>query len=143
MLIVYYPSGQSVYYYFRLFTGIIIAGDFNKLNLSRLCNRFGLKKAVSSSTRGKNSLDQVLTNMANLYSAAQHLPPTSMSTLKPKNYQQDTVCVKKSQTLQTRKPAGVKQKSCSPKLGYSFSILFIRIECSFQQHSADACHSFL
>ena len=80
MVIVYYPPGQSVencneminyltdgldsLLHVRLSTGIIIAGDFNKLNLSRLCNRFGLKKTVSSPTRGKNSLDQILTNMA-------------------------------------------------------------------------------
>ena len=60
MVIVYYPPGQSVengieiinyltdgldsLLHVRLSTGIIIAGDFNKLNLSRLCNRFGLKK---------------------------------------------------------------------------------------------------
>ena len=78
MVIVYYPPGQSVengieiinyltdgldsLLHVRLSTGIIIAGDFNKLNLSRLCNRFGLKKTVSSPTRGKNSLDQILTN---------------------------------------------------------------------------------
>ena len=95
MVIVYYPPGQSVengieiinyltdgldsLLHVRLSTGIIIAGDFNKLNLSRLCNRFGLKKTVSSPTRGKNSLDQILTNMANLYSPAQHLPPLGRS----------------------------------------------------------------
>ena len=60
VVIVYYPPGQSVengneminyltdgldsLVHVRLSTRIIIAGDFNKLNLSGLCNRFGLKK---------------------------------------------------------------------------------------------------
>ena len=92
---VYYPPGQSVekehemisyltdgldkVLHSRPSTGIIIAGDFNKLNLRRLCNRFNLKKMVSTPTRGNNILDQILTNMADLYLPAKHLPPLGRS----------------------------------------------------------------
>ena len=44
---------------------IVIAGDYNKLHLTRLFNRFNLKKSVTAQTRGHNILDQFLTNMYN------------------------------------------------------------------------------
>jgi hypothetical protein len=55
-------------------SGIIIAGDFNMLNISRVCSRFGLRKTVSAPTRGKNTLDQIATNMFNLFDSASYLP---------------------------------------------------------------------
>ena len=60
-------------------SGIVMAGDFNKLNLSRLCNRFDLKKHVTAPTRGNNILDQYCTNMHNLFNPVQHFPPISRS----------------------------------------------------------------
>ncbi len=68
--------------------GLIITGDFNKMKLRTLCNRFNLRKAVKAPTRGRNVLDQILTNMYDLYDAVQHLPPivdqTIKVTVKPK-----------------------------------------------------------
>ncbi len=60
------------------------------LNISRVCSRFGLHKTVSAPTRGKNTLDQIATNMFNLFDSASHLPPIGRSDhqcilLKPKN----------------------------------------------------------
>ena len=57
----------------------LIAGDFNKLNLSRLCNRFDLKKHVTAPTRGNNILDQYCTNMHKFFNPVQHLPPIGRS----------------------------------------------------------------
>ena len=56
-------------------TGIIIGGDFNSLNLRPICLRLGLKRLVKAPTRGQNILDNILTNMTELYRDAQHLPP--------------------------------------------------------------------
>jgi hypothetical protein len=60
-------------------SAIAIAGDFNKLNLNRLCNRFNLKKSNLAPTRGNNTLDQVLTNMRDMYNPTLHLPPLGHS----------------------------------------------------------------
>ena len=59
--------------------GILVAGDFNKLNLNHLCRRFNLRKLVKSPTRGNNILDQILTNMSDLYDKVLHLPPIGRS----------------------------------------------------------------
>jgi hypothetical protein len=60
-------------------SAIVIAGDFNKINLTRLCNRFSLKKSILAPTRGNNILDQVLTNMRDMYNPTHHLPPLGRS----------------------------------------------------------------
>ena len=52
---------------------------FNKLNLNPLCRRFNLWKLVKSPTRGNNILDQILTNMSDLYDKVLHLPPIGRS----------------------------------------------------------------
>ena len=56
-------------------TGLIITGDFNQMNLNPLCRRFTLRKTVKAATRGRNILDQILTNMHDLYKGVQNLPP--------------------------------------------------------------------
>ena len=89
-VIVYYPPGQRHENDYEMIqylsngldiiltkwisSGIIIAGDFNMLNISRVCSRFGLRKTVSAPTRGKNTLDQIATNMFNLFDSASCLP---------------------------------------------------------------------
>ena len=93
--IVYYPPGQNAecgtdmieyltrnldrLLYDRPSSAIVIAGDFNKLNLTRLCNRFNLKKSILAPTRGNNTLDQVLTNMQDMYNPTIYLPPLGHS----------------------------------------------------------------
>ncbi len=59
--------------------GIIIAGDFNKMKLGTLCNRFDLRKIVKKPTRQNNILDQIMTNMSSLFQEGQHLPPLGRS----------------------------------------------------------------
>ena len=92
---VYFPPGQTaedereMYEYItkgldsvlhdRPSAGIIVAGDFNKMRLNLLCRRFNLKKAVRAPTRGRNILEQILTNMPDLYNDVQHLPPIGRS----------------------------------------------------------------
>ena len=60
-------------------TGIIIGGAFNSLNLRPICLQLGLKSLVQAPTRGQNILDNILTNMPELYYDAQHLPPIGRS----------------------------------------------------------------
>ena len=59
--------------------GIVITGDINQLDPRPLCRRFDLRKIVKAPTRGNNILDQILTNMGNIYGEAQHLPPLGRS----------------------------------------------------------------
>ena len=54
--------------------GILLAGDFNNLDLKTLCRNFSLRP-----TRVKNILDQIITNMASLYNLAIYLPPLGKS----------------------------------------------------------------
>lgn len=60
-------------------SGILLAGDFNHLDLSCLCRRFSLRKGVHAPTRGDNVLDQILTNMSDLFDSVIHLPPLGRS----------------------------------------------------------------
>ena len=47
--------------------GLILAGDFNRLDIKQLRINFGLKQLVKIPTRGGNTLDLVLTNLDPLY----------------------------------------------------------------------------
>ena len=47
--------------------GILLCGDFNRLNVKRLLNQFKLKQIVDKPTRGDRILDLVLTNLWHLY----------------------------------------------------------------------------
>ena len=59
--------------------GLIITGDFNKMKLSPLCRQFNLRKLIKSATRGRNVLDQILTNMHDLFEEVLHRPPIGRS----------------------------------------------------------------
>ena len=47
--------------------GILLVGDFNKLNISRLENNYNLKQIVNFPTRGPRTLDLVLTSLETFY----------------------------------------------------------------------------
>jgi hypothetical protein len=71
--------------------GLILFGDFNNLNCHRLNNHFSLKQFVKFPTRGRRTLDLILTNLAKFYLPPVKLPPfglsdnfTILSTLKHK-----------------------------------------------------------
>ena len=59
--------------------GVIIAWDFNRLNVSNLTRHFKLKQLVKSPTRGHAILDLVLTNLHRFYSPVEHFPPFGLS----------------------------------------------------------------
>jgi exonuclease III len=112
VVIVYYPPGQRRENDYEMIeylsngldiiltkwisSGIIIAGDFNMFQYFdmrfRVCSRFGLRKTVSAPTRGKNTLDQIDTNMFNLFDSGRpknnlKIPPTTkrVRLMKPRN----------------------------------------------------------
>ena len=60
-------------------SGIIIAGDFNKLNITRLRNGFKLKQLTKFPTRGHNFLDLILTNLDNYYKESEKFSPFGLS----------------------------------------------------------------
>ena len=59
--------------------GIIMLGDFNKLNTFRLQNGFKLKQIIKFPTRGQNTLDLILTNLKSFYGDPIKLPPFGLS----------------------------------------------------------------
>ena len=59
--------------------GLLITGDFNRLNINRLLNHFRLKQIVKASTRENAILDLILTNMHENYSAPKVYPPFGLS----------------------------------------------------------------
>ena len=60
-------------------SGVIIAGDFNKLNTSRLRNAFKFKQIIRFPTRGNNILDLILTNLDQYYQEPEKFSPFGLS----------------------------------------------------------------
>ena len=59
--------------------GIIVTGYFNRLDISGLLGHFRLKKIVKVPTRKDATLDLILTNMHEHYSAPQAFAPFGLS----------------------------------------------------------------
>ena len=59
--------------------GILIAGDFNRLQITRLRNNFQLKQMVHFPTRGRRTLDLILTNISEYYQDPIEHPPFGLS----------------------------------------------------------------
>ena len=59
--------------------GLIILGDFNKLNVSRLRSCYNLKQLVNIPTRENNTLDIVLTNLSTYYDKPTKCAPFGLS----------------------------------------------------------------
>ena len=80
--------------------GIIIAGDFNRLNVNQIIKHFRLKQIVKSPTRGEAILDLILTNMHEFYKSPQILPPIGLS-------DHNTVVVSPTHIVKKAKPTFV------------------------------------
>ena len=59
--------------------GLLIAGDFNRLNTKRLQNSFDLKQIVTFPTQDDRTLDLVLTNLKEYYKDPIQRPPHGLS----------------------------------------------------------------
>ena len=59
--------------------GIILTGDFNRLDVTRLLNNFRLKQIVKIPTRNDVTLDLILTNMHNYYNSPHGYPGFGLS----------------------------------------------------------------
>ena len=89
----YLSSSLSVIEGFHPGCGLMLCGDFNRLNISRLASQFKLKQLIDKATRGDRTLDLVLTNLASLYdkNSVEILPPFGLSdhnvvVLRPKSH---------------------------------------------------------
>ena len=60
-------------------SGLLIVGDFNRLNTKRLQNSFDLKQIVTFPTQGDGTLDLVLTNLKEYYKDPIQRPPHGLS----------------------------------------------------------------
>ena len=59
--------------------GVILLGDFNKLNVTRIKNTRGIKQIVPFPSRGESKLDLVYTNLSAFYNVPKKLLPFRMS----------------------------------------------------------------
>ena len=59
--------------------GVILLGDFNKMDLSRIANAFGVKQVVPFPTREQSKLDLVFTSLNAFYDVPKKLPPFGLS----------------------------------------------------------------
>ena len=61
--------------------GLLLCGDFNRLDIRRITSQFKLKQIVNKPTRGDQILDLVMTNMPQLCDnkSVQTLPPFGLS----------------------------------------------------------------
>lgn len=59
--------------------GIVLAGDFNRLNIANICRHYGLKQVVKFPTRQEATLDLILTNISEFYSEPERSPPLGLS----------------------------------------------------------------
>ena len=59
--------------------GLLLFGDFNKLNLSRIGNTCGVKQVVPFPTRGQSKLDLVFSNRNAYYDRPRKLSPFGLS----------------------------------------------------------------
>ena len=77
----YLSSSLSVIEGFHPGCGLMLYGDFNHLNISRLASQFKLKQLIDKATRGDRTLDLVLTNLASMYdkNSVEILPPFGLS----------------------------------------------------------------
>ena len=60
-------------------SGLILLGDFNKLNITRLCSSYNLKQIVKFATLGSNTLDLILTNLGSFYAPPIRISPFGLS----------------------------------------------------------------
>ena len=87
--VLYHPPGVDINIRELLFNSLaesiypncalIIAGDFNRLDVTRLKRHFHLKQIVKASTLKDAILDLVLTNLHDYYDKPQTLPPFGLS----------------------------------------------------------------
>ena len=59
--------------------GVIVMGDFNQFDTKRLCRNSSLKQIVKKPTRGKATLDMILTNMKHWYEEPEIFPAIGQS----------------------------------------------------------------
>ena len=59
--------------------GILLTGDFNRLDVSQVTNHFRFKQLVDFPTRGDNTLDLILTNWNEYCLKPVKLPPFGLS----------------------------------------------------------------
>lgn len=59
--------------------GILVLGDFNRLDITPLQNNFQLKQIVHFPTHGRRTLDLILTNISEYYQAPMECPPFGLS----------------------------------------------------------------
>ena len=59
--------------------GLLVLGDFNRLDITPLRNNFQLKQIVHFPTRGRRTLDLILTNISECYQAPIERPPFGLS----------------------------------------------------------------
>ena len=113
--------------------GIIVTGDFNRLDICHLRNHFKLKQLVKFPTRGQATLDLILTNMGNHFSTPESFPPFGLS-------DHSTVIVKPKERIlnqHTRKKINIRDMRESKKTSLGRYLSNVDWSCINMQSSCE------
>ena len=87
--------------------GIVLAGDFNRLKVSRLSHQFRMKQLVNLRTRGNQTLDLILTNLNRFYDESTLIIPSIWSVRSQCDFytskRQTTYCTKEKSYLDKKR----------------------------------------
>ena len=104
--------------------GLIIGGDFNRLNVAPICSNCALKQVITLPTRGNAILDLLFTNLKNYYESPIILPPIGIA-------DHNSIFVKPVANLMNPKPLKVKSRSVNPYAKLAFGGWLNGINWSF------------
>ena len=95
------PMTQHIHYCLNYYilqkhptAGILVMGDFNTLPHGKLCRSYKLKQVVTTGTRHGSVLDEIITNMHELYSTLTVHAPLGLSDHGVVIYQPQPSCSK-------------------------------------------------
>lgn len=104
--------------------GIMLLGDFNRLNYQFICNHFNLKQTVKNPTRGDAILDLVLTNLSQYYNIPQILSGIGLS-------DHNSLIVCPVETVSRTKAIRAYKRKVNPYLKHSFGRWLVSVDWSF------------
>ena len=104
--------------------GIILVGDFNRLDYRFLCNHSNLQQIVKNPTRGNAVLDLIFTNFSRFYSTPEILPGIGLS-------DHNSLIVRPSTITKKARAEKVLRRTVKPSSKISFGRWISSIDWSF------------
>ena len=104
--------------------GIMLVGDFNRLNYRHICNHFNLGQIVKNPTRGGAILDLVFTNLSHNYNNPEILPGIGLS-------DHNSLIIRPSVVVQKVKSESISKRIVKPSSKSSFGRWLSSTDWSF------------